>query len=126
MVLCNLNFDSLFQAPDELIEALTVDRKTNTDWTLKKKDDSDYMLVFSLERFGNGCFCDGLSGSQIPVNFTANYLQGLLNPHFYDDEGKLHANNINMFVVQDAFWVFGPDGGTFIKDSIAEQVTNKA
>ena len=120
MTLANLNMDSLFTAPDEMIEALTKDRKEFGTWTLKKVDDSDYMLVFNLERFGNGCFCDGLTGNPIPINLNANYMYSDNNPHYYVDDGtgqkKLSVQNINLFIVQDAFWVFGPEGGEFVKD----------
>ena len=117
MTLANLNMDSLFTAPDEIIEALTRDRKGYDVWTLKKIDDSDYMLVFNLERFGNGCFCDGMSGNPVPINLTANLMYDTKNPHYYDDEGNFTAQNINLFIVQDAFWVFGHEGGEFIKDA---------
>ena len=118
MTLANLNLDSLFTAPDELIESLIRDRKDNTSWTLKKVDDSDYMLVFNLERFGNGCFCDGMTGNPIPINLSAHFINATSNPHYYDKDGTFRTQNINMYVVQDAFWAFGPDGGRFIKDSI--------
>ena len=121
MTLANLNLDSLFTAPDELIESLIKDRKEYDSWTLKKIDDSDYMLVFNLERFGNGCYCDGMTGNPIPINLTANYMKSTRNPHYYDKNGKLQVQNINMFIVQDSFWQFGPDGGRFIKDEIDVQ-----
>ena len=119
MTLANLNLDSLFTAPDEIIEALTKDRKEYGTWTLKKVDDSDYMLVFNLERFGNGCFCDGMTGNPIAINLNANYMYSDANPHYYinDNGTKKHtAQNVNLFIVQDAFWVFGPEGGEFVKD----------
>ena len=37
---------------------------------------------------------------------------------YYDKNGNLQVQNINMYIVQDAFWQFGPDGGRFIKDEI--------
>ena len=116
MIISNLNMDSLFSAPDELIEALTKDRGTNGSWTLKKIDDSDYQLVFNLERFGNGCFCDGLTGNPVPINFQANFMNGTHNPHYYDKSGKLLQQNVNLFVVSDAFWVCNRNGCQFIKD----------
>lgn len=118
MTMANLNLDSLFTAPEELVESLIRDRKQYGTYTLKKIDDSDYMLVFNLERFGNGCFCDGLSGDHIPINLNANYMYSDNNPHYYvNDEGtkKLSVQNINLFVVQDAFWIFTPDGGEFVR-----------
>ena len=113
MILANLNMDSLFSAPDELIEALTKDRSVGA--TLKKIDDSDYMLVFNLERFGNGCFCDGITDNPVPINFQANFMKGTQNPHYYSDN-KLLQHNVNLFVVSDAFWVFNGNGCQFVKD----------
>ena len=114
MIIANLNMDSLFSAPDELIEALTRDR-TDLSYGTKYKDDSDYMLVFNLERFGNGCFCDGLTDNPVAINFQANFMNGTNNPHYYDG-GRLLQNNINLFIVSDAFWVCNSNGCQFIKD----------
>lgn len=115
MILANLNMDSLFSAPDELIEALTKERKL-TGFDLKRIDDSDYMLVFNLERFGNGCFCDGLTDNPVPINFQANFMDGTQNPHYYNKEGKLLQHNVNLFIVSDAFWVCNSNGCQFVKD----------
>lgn len=120
MIIANLNMDSLFSAPHELIEALTKNRKQCGSWTLRKHDDGDYMLVFNLERFGNGCFCDGLSGNNIPIALNANFMEGTNNPHYYEmvNGVKQHkVQNINLYIVQDTFWIFGPDGAHYIKDS---------
>ena len=114
MILANLNMDSLFSAPDELIEALTKDRRISA-YGDKNKDDSDYMLVFNLERFGNGCFCDGLTDNPVPINFQANFMNGTENPHYYQN-GKLLQHNINLFIVSDAFWVCNREGCRFVKD----------
>lgn len=137
MIIENLNFDSLFSAPDELIEALTKDRGENGTITAHFKDDSDYMLVINLERFGNGCYCDGLSGVNIPINLQANFMYGTKNPHFYkeyytssDDaestsvvngvrlpknsKPKHTPQHINVFVVSDAFWVCNRNGCEFV------------
>ena len=118
MTIANLNLDSLFSASEETIESLIRDRGEYNTKTLKMIDDSDYMLVFNLERFGNGCFCDGMTGNPIPINLTANFMKSTRNPHYYDKDGKLQVQNINLFIVQDAFWQFGPEGGRFIKDEI--------
>lgn len=120
MILTALGMDTLFSAADELIESLTRDRKTYKTWTLKKKDDSDYMLIFNLERFGSGCFCDGMSGTNVPINLDANYLHSTENPHYYkmepDTSKTFHSHNINLIVLSDAFWVCGPNGCEFIKN----------
>ena len=115
MIIANLNMDSLFSAPDELIEALTKDRISSSAWSLKHKDDSDYMLVFNLERFGNGCFCDGVTDNPVPINFQANFMNGTNNPHYYNND-RLLQHNLNLFIVSDAFWVCNRDGCQFIKD----------
>ena len=145
MILNTLGLDSLFSAPKELLEALSRNRGKNSDWTIKKNDDSDYMLIMPLERFGSGCFCDGLSGINIPVTFYGSYMNGTDNPHYFeldvtnsryaagrtaanfkdDTHGlnfKLRKNNINLFVISDAFWVFGENGGEFIKDVQTEDL----
>ena len=115
MIIANLNMDTLFSAPDELIEALTKERSL-TGLDLKRVDDSDYMLVFNLERFGNGCFCDGITDNPVPINFQANFMKGTQNPHYYTKEGKLLQHNLNLFIVSDAFWVCNRDGCRFVKD----------
>ena len=124
MIIESLNMDTLFTAPDELIEALTKDRGTAGDQKIqKKKDDGDYMLVINLERFGNGCFCDGLSGQNVPINFQANFIKGIQNPHYYTYENgsyNLNQHNVNLFIVSDAFWVCSRDGCQFIKDVATE------
>ena len=74
------------------------------------------MLVFNLERFGNGCFCDGITDNPVPINFQANFMNGTTNPHYYTDDGKLLQQNINLFIVSDAFWVCNRNGCQFIKD----------
>ena len=119
MIIESLNMDTLFTAPDELIEALTKDRGSANEWTLRKKDDGDYMLVINLERYGNGCFCDGLSGQNVPINFQANFIKGTQNPHYYtyeDNKYNLHQHNLNLFIVSDAFWVCNKDGCQLVKD----------
>ena len=116
MILESLNLDSLFEPAKELVESLTKDRGFCNSWSLKIRDDSDYMLVINLEQYGNGCFCDGITDINFPVNFQANYINSTRNPHYYDVAGELHAHNINLFIVSDAFWVFNEQGGQFIKD----------
>lgn len=115
MILANLNMDSLFSAPDELIEALTKERHATRGERIKK-DDSDYMLVFNLERFGKGCFCDGLTDNPVPINFQANFMYGTQNPHYYYQSSTLHQHNVNLFIVSDAFWVCNREGCRFVKD----------
>lgn len=136
MILTGLGMDALFSAPPEVLESLTRNRGKNADWSIKYKDDSDYMMVLTLERYGAGCFCDGMNGINIPINFHANYINGESNPHYFElDVNKseykdrettldskdglafpLRQNNVNLHLVSDCFWIFGPNGGEFIKD----------
>lgn len=120
MILNALGMDTLFSAADELLEALTVDRGLYTDVTLKKKDDSDYMLIFNLERFGSGCFCDGMSGTNVPINLDANFMNGNNNSHYYkrttDLQKQFNPHNVNLIIISDAFWICGPNGCEFIKN----------
>lgn len=120
MILNALGMDTLFSAPEELLEALTRNRDKYNTWTLKKKDDSDYMLIFNLERFGSGCFCDGMTGLNIPINLDANFINSTENPHYYHKDlagNKNHdPHNVNLIVISDAFWVCSPQGCEFIKN----------
>ena len=136
MILTGLGMDSLFSAPPEVLESLTRNRGKNTDWSIKYRDDSDYMLVLTLERYGAGCFCDGMNGINIPINFHANYINGTDNPHYFEldvdnskyaDRGTkldskdglafpLRQNNVNLHLVSDCFWVCSTNGCEFIKD----------
>lgn len=123
MILSGLCMDSLFSAADELLESLTKNRLKAGTFTVRRNDDSDYVLCINLERFGSGCFCDGMSGLNIPINLNANFMEGTSNPHYYVPQDisassiTFERQPINLFIVSDAFWIFGPDGGEFIKDN---------
>ena len=48
-------------------------------------------------------------------------MYGTENPHYYYQEIRegpieFHPQNINLFVVSDAFWVCSPNGCQFVKD----------
>ena len=120
MILNALGMDTLFSASEELIEALTHNRGRYTTVTTRFKDDSDYMLLFSLERFGSGCFCDGMSGTNIPINLDANFMNSTENPHYYKRNLETMSkdflpHNINLLVISDAFWVCSQNGCEFVK-----------
>ena len=117
MILESLNFDSMFTAPESLIEALTRKRQLNQydEPICSGKDDSDYMMVFNLERFGSGCYCDGLTDNPVPINFQANFIDGTKNIHYYKGNDFV-PQNLNLFVVSDAFWVCNRNGCQFVKD----------
>ena len=117
----------------------------NVDWTMNREDDSDFMFVADLERNGAGTYSDGMTASNCSINFTASMMQGENNPHYkalnvgLDDkltikEGVVtithstrHNNctNPNIFLVEDAYWVAGPDGIEFIKDSTTVALTTQ-
>ena len=118
MILESLNFDSLFTAPESLIEALSRKRQLNQygEPFCAMKDDTDYILVFNLERFGNGCYCDGLTDNPVSINFQANFIDGTSNIHYYDSSKNFRPQNLNLFIVSDAFWVCNQNGCQFVKD----------
>ena len=117
MILEALNFDSLFTASESLIEALSRKRQLDQYGSsiCSAKDDTDYILVFNLERFGNGCYCDGLTDNPVPVNFQANFIDGTKNIHYYKGN-NFRPQNLNLFIVSDAFWVCNQNGCQFVKD----------
>ena len=118
MILESLNFDSLFTAPESLIEALSRKRQLNQygEPFCAMKDDTDYILIFNLERYGNGCYCDGLTDNPVSINFQANFIDGTSNIHYYDALKKFRPQNLNLFIVSDAFWVCNQSGCQFVKD----------
>lgn len=121
MILNAMGCDSLFTAPRSVIEALTTNRGKYNSNTLCKRDDSDYTLIINLERYGSGCFCDGMNGLNVPVALDANFINGTENPHYYSLEPtnltdkEFNPHNINMIVISDSFWVFGKGGAEFVK-----------
>ena len=50
-------------------------------------------------------------------------MEGTSNPHYYVPQDisassiTFERQPINLYIVSDAFWIFGPDGGEFIKDN---------
>ena len=119
MILNALGLDTLFSASKELIESLTKNRGKVGDWSLMKRSDDMYMLVINLERGGSGVI-DGMSGLNVPINLNGNFINSNQNPHYYqisntDGTTIKHCPfNINMFVLSDAYWKFGPNGGEYI------------
>ena len=146
MTLTSLGLDSLFSADKSLINSLNIDPTLmNVDWVMNREDDSDFMFVADLERNGAGTYSDGMTASNCSVNFTASMMGGDNNPHYkalnvgLDDKLKItgdtvsiehstrHNNctNPNIYLVEDAYWVAGPDGIEFIKDSTTVALTTQ-
>lgn len=119
MILNALGLDSLFSASPELINSLVYEiPNMRNNLSCIAKECSDYMFVANLERFGSGCFCDGMNAMNCPITLSANYLNGTQNQHYYDLEGNLRAQNVNLFVVSDCFWVCSTNGIDLVKDQM--------
>ncbi|WP_458455091.1 hypothetical protein, partial [Methanobrevibacter sp.] len=137
MTLTALGFDSLFAAPPELIKALSIPGNiTNNKFRMLHEDDSNYMFVADLERSGAGIFHDGLSKTNVAINFDGTYQNGVNNPHYYEyDPAQGITTNSNayqlrkfsphIYAVSDAYWAFGPNGGEFIKDAATIAIINE-
>ena len=73
MELTNACLDSLFEAQPSFIRSLTKSASNGTAKIWRKADCSDYYFIVSLERFGNGVYCDGLtSPGAITLTFQSN------------------------------------------------------
>ena len=138
MALSALGFDSLFAAPNELINALVPSEKAEkTKFRNQVNDDSDFMFVADLERNGNGAYCDGMTARNASILLHGNMLKGDQNPHYYeyditkDAAGgaryNLHSDCgfVNIFLVCDCYWQFTKDGGVFVKDQAAVNLTTE-
>ena len=127
MTITALGFDSLFAAPPELVQALSVPATAhNKHFRVLHEDDSNYMFVADLERSGAGVFHDGVTKSNVAINFDGTYANGMNNPHYYEydptqstetTQYQLRKFSPHIFAVSDAYWAFGPNGGEFIKDA---------
>ena len=154
MTMTTLGFDSYFSASDELTKALYPPQiKTNKEWFYKMNDDSAYMFVMDLERNGAGVHHDGYSNQNALINFDANYIGGNENPHFYEkhritnpnynsakEESYVSGDNYNpatvinsdlkqippnLYTVCDAYWLFTPNGGEFMKEGAAYRLAKE-
>ena len=120
MTLAALGLDSLFSANEELLESLTRDRGKLGTWSLHKQGAESYLMVYDLERGSSGCFCDGLSGISIPINFQATFMYGTENPHYYhmvNNQKELRRQNVDIYIVSDSFFACTPNGVQYIKDA---------
>lgn len=119
MILSNLEFDTLFQAPKSLLTALTFKEydETNSRNILPKSDNSDYMFTVMLERPGDGIFWDGFtSNGNVGVVLTSTHLYGSNTPSYFTN-GVLNADAQppEMVIIQDAAWKCTENGIEFVK-----------
>jgi hypothetical protein len=128
MELTNACLDSLFEAQPSFIRSLTL---TASDGTFKKYrtgDCTDYYFVASLERFGNGVYCDGLtSPGAITLRFQSNSIHsGSADPYYHpdvDDSSAINTQPINIMSVEDCFWVFSNNRCMFTADIYTPEIT---
>ena len=153
MTLSALGFDSFFSPNPALVNALHPPKLTSNDtWFPRNKDDSNYMFVVDLERNGSGVHHDGYTNVNALINLDANLIGGTNNPHYnekhmiknsnYNSTADLaadladgnsqvtigYANNyapINLYTVCDAYWLFTPSGGEFMKEGAASRLVRE-
>ena len=133
MILTALGFDTIFSAPKSMLIALAAKNEKAKKFYPHHDDDSDYMFICDMERNGNSVYHDGVSGDNVPILFDAGFINETDNPHYYAYDGGQDANHkhdlrkqgINIFAVSDAYWVFGREGGEFVKDHRALAITRQ-
>ena len=118
MELSNACLDSLFEAQPSFIRSLTKSASNGTKKVYRSGDCSDYYFNCSLERFGNGVYCDGLtSPGAITLTFQSNSINsGVADPYYHPDETDntvLNTQPVNIMSVQDCFWIITPQKATF-------------
>ena len=128
MELTNACLDSLFEAQPSFIRSLTISASNGTQKVRRPADCTDYYFNVSLERFGNGVFCDGLtSPGAITLTFQSNSINsGVADPYYHpdiNDTSVLNTQPINIMTVQDCFWLFGPNNCEFTADKYTPEIT---
>ena len=113
MELTNACLDSLFEAQPSFIISLTMPSSDGTNVLFRNGDCTDYYFNVSLERFGNGVYCDGLtSPGAITLTFQSNSINsGAADPYYHpdiDDSTVLNTQPINIMSVEDCFWIITP------------------
>ena len=88
----------------------------------------NYKSIASLERFGNGVYCDGLtSPGAITLTFQSNSIHsGSADPYYHpdiDDSSAINTQPINIMSVEDCFWVFGNNRCMFTADIYTPEIT---
>ena len=91
-------------------------------------DCSDYYFNVSLERFGNGVYCDGLtSPGAITLTFQSNSIYaGVADPYYHpdiSDNTVLNTQPINIMSVEDCFWIISPNRCVITADVYTPEIT---
>ena len=128
MELTNACLDSLFEAQPSFIRSLTVPITDGTNIIFRNGDCSDYYFNVSLERFGNGVYCDGLtSPGAITLTFQSNSINSGTGDAYYRydilDSSKLNTQPINIMTVEDCFWVITPNKVWLTNDVYTPEIT---
>ena len=128
MSLTNACLDSLFEAQPSFLRSLTTSSSDGTKKIYVPYDTSDYYFNVSLERFGNGIFCDGLtSPGAITLTFQSNSINSGVADSYYhydiNDNSKLNTQPINIMTVEDCFWVITPDKVWITNDVYTPEIT---
>ena len=128
MELTNACLDSLFEAQPSFIRSLTMPISDGTYITFRNGDCSDYYFNVSLERFGNGVYCDGLtSPGAITLTFQSNAIHsGTADLYYHPDFSDPTAVNtqpINIMSVEDCFWIITPSRAYITADIYTPELT---
>ena len=128
MELTNACLDSLFEAQPSFIRSLTISASDGTQKISRKADCTDYYFNCSLERFGNGVYCDGLtSPGAITLTFQSNSINnGVADPYYHPDinnNAVLNTQPINIMSVQDCFWIISTNQVAFTADVYTPEIT---
>lgn len=128
MQLSNACLDSLFEAQKSFIRSLTVSASNGTNKIYRSGDATDYYFNVSLERFGNGVFCDGLtSPGAITLTFQSNSIySGTADPYYYpfiNDTTTTNTQPINIMTVQDCFWIISPNKAEITANVYTPEIT---
>ncbi len=132
MELTNACLDSLFEAQPTFIRSLTISASDGTNGKIwRKADCSDYYFNVSLERFGNGVYCDGLtSPGAITLTFQSNSIYGgAADPYYHPDMSDrtvINTQPINIMSVEDCFWVITPNRAYITADVYTPEITESA
>ena len=131
MELVNACLDSLFEAQPSFIRSLTSPASDGTSILFRNGDCSDYYFNVSLERFGNGVYCDGLTS---PGAITLTFQSNAIHPGTYDiyyhpdisDSTVLNTQPINIMSVEDCFWIISPNKCVITADVYTPEITESA
>ena len=128
MCLTNAALDSLFEAQPSFIESLTRTASNGSAKIRRPHDATDYYFNASLERFGNGIFCDGLtSGGAITLTFQSNSIYtGNADPYYrpdINDRTVLNVQPINIMSVEYCFWIIAPGKALLTADIDTPELT---